>query len=161
MADFVIRRATPDDAGLLSNLNVPIHRIHSDALPQILRPIAANDPAIIAFFSTMLQSPEDTIHILEIEGTPAGYVHTRIIRNQTNPFAHAHQALRVDAISVSPEFQGRGYGKALMEVVTAQAKTLAIQRIVLDVWAFNEQAQEFYAGMGFEPYRYQLEMHLD
>jgi ribosomal protein S18 acetylase RimI-like enzyme len=161
MPDFVIRKATLEDAGLLANLNVPIHRIHSDALPQIFRPITANDPGIIAFFTSMLQSPDDTIHILEVEGVPAGYVHTRIIRNQTNPFAHAHQALRVDAISVSPEFQGQGYGKELMEIAKEQAKTLDIQRIVLDVWAFNEQAQEFYASLGFETYRYQLEMHLD
>lgn len=161
MTDFVIRKATPEDAGLLANLNVPIHRIHSDALPQIFRPITANDPGIIAFFTGMLASPDDTIHILEVEGTPAGYVHTRIIRNSANAFGYPSQALRVDAISVSPEFQGHGYGKALMEVVKEQAKALDIQRITLDVWAFNEQAHEFYDSLGFKTYRYYLEMHLD
>ena len=48
-----------------------------------------------------------------------------------------------------------------MEIVKEQAKALDIQRVVLDVWKFNEQAQEFYDSLGFETYRYQLEMHLD
>ncbi|HEX2621534.1 MAG TPA: GNAT family N-acetyltransferase [Phototrophicaceae bacterium] len=158
--DFLIRKATLDDAKLLAALNVPIQRLHSDAKPEVFKQTTVDDPGIIGFFSAALNNPDDTIYILEAAGVPAGCVYARIIRRPESPFGYASSLILIDQISVNPEFQGRGYGKALMNAVFDLAKAHQIQRVVLDVWAFNTSAIQFYERMGFKFFNYRMDIDL-
>jgi [ribosomal protein S18]-alanine N-acetyltransferase len=54
-------------------------------------------------------------------------------------------------LTVAPEHQGRGYGRALLEAVVAQARAQPAQALLLEVRDSNQRAQALYASRGFEP----------
>jgi len=58
-------------------------------------------------------------------------------------------------IVVDPEYRKRGYGRALMEAIIAQARLQGAQRGYLQVRDSNEIARRLYLGLGFrEEYAY-------
>jgi len=52
-------------------------------------------------------------------------------------------------ICVTPELQGKGFGKALLVQFLAQAKQLAVTKVFLEVRAKNIPAQMLYINHGF------------
>jgi ribosomal-protein-alanine N-acetyltransferase len=52
-------------------------------------------------------------------------------------------------LSVAPEHQGRGLGRALLEAVVAEARALPAARLLLEVREGNERARRLYAARGF------------
>ncbi len=60
------------------------------------------------------------------------------------------QVATVGSIYVNPDFQGRGVGRELMEVVLKAAKEHAFTEATLHVLAANKRAREFYENLGWE-----------
>ena len=58
----------------------------------------------------------------------------------------------IGALFISPEFQGHGLGRKLLEAISSQSKELT-----LAVYADNQQAISFYKKMGFEIIHHQLD----
>ena len=92
----------------------------------------------------MLADPLLWIFIAEEKEQAFGYVLCKLVERDENPFTLAMRYLLVDQISVKPEEQGKGAGKALIEQVERLAQTLGISRVQLDSWAFNLHAHEFF-----------------
>ncbi len=55
------------------------------------------------------------------------------------------------AVWVDPEHRGKGVGDALMSSVIAQARSLGVGRLVLDVGRHNLPARRLYLRHGFSP----------
>ena len=51
-------------------------------------------------------------------------------------------------------------GTALLRFCQAEAERRGFDRLELDVWSFNEDAQKFYEAVGFQAYRSHLELPL-
>ncbi len=68
------------------------------------------------------------------------------------PAAHGE----LEAISVLPEAQGRGIGRALVEHAYAQLAQRGIDTMTVRVIEGNAQARAFYARMGFAPWVVEL-----
>ena len=52
-------------------------------------------------------------------------------------------------LTVAPECQGRGLGRALLEAVVAEARALSAARLLLEVREGNGRARRLYAARGF------------
>jgi ribosomal-protein-alanine N-acetyltransferase len=52
-------------------------------------------------------------------------------------------------LTVAPECQGRGLGRALLDAVVAEARTLPASRLLLEVREGNARARRLYAASGF------------
>ena len=109
-----IHHATSADALLLSTLCMDVQRLHAENHPEIFKMPQSNDYAV-AFFDEMLADPLVRIFIADEDGSALGYVLCKLIERAENPFTFAMRYLLVDQISVRPEVQGRGVGKALIE----------------------------------------------
>jgi GNAT superfamily N-acetyltransferase len=72
------------------------------------------------------------------------------VERDENPFLFARRYLLIDQISVRPEAQGQGVGKALMQQVEVVARELKISRIELGSWDFNTSAHGFFERIGYE-----------
>ncbi|HEX7976225.1 MAG TPA: GNAT family N-acetyltransferase, partial [Anaerolineales bacterium] len=70
-----------------------------------------------------------------------------------NLFCYARRSLYVEQIAVQEEYQGRGFGRALIDAAGRLARELGIPKIELDAWAFNKKAQAFFSARGFEKAR--------
>lgn len=155
-----IRQATLNDAKILAQLNGHVQQIHVDALPHIFKRDIVGDE-LVALHTERLNRNEGRYWIAEDDRQAIGYINALIIDRPENLFRYALQYILVDAMSVNPEYYGSGVADKLMQVVKDWATEIEIQRIVLDVWAFNRRAKRFYEKQGFTTYNYRMELVLE
>ncbi len=159
MNEVVIRRATMADAELLAELNKDVQQIHADAYPKLFKQ-PNNFTEIVADFKTRILSDADGfVLIIEAVGQAVGYIYAKVIMRPENAYIYAQKYMLVDQISIKPAYQNNGYGQKLMQAVLDEAVAQGLHRVLLDMYAFNSNAQQFYAKMGFE--RMKIQMALD
>lgn len=144
-----IRKATIEDAAILSALNVDVQRIHADALPHIFKQPTSDDFAQDFMREQLADREHNYFFIAEQNGEAVGYICARIIERPDNPFMFAWKRLLIDQISVKPAYQGRGTGNLLIQAVRNLAKDRGIGTIALECWEFNQAAQRFFHSQGF------------
>ena len=149
-----IRKASIDDAEMLSKMNVHVQRLHADAYPTLFKQPESDDFAV-SFFNALLKDPEIVIYIAE-EEVPLGYVVLRFVRRIENPFMHAWNYISIDQISVQPEHQGIGIGKALLARSEQTAREEGLDIIGLHSWGFNTDAHEFFYSQGYQIYNLRM-----
>ncbi|MFN8529450.1 MAG: GNAT family N-acetyltransferase [Anaerolineae bacterium] len=145
---LTIRPAVPDDVELLCRLNEPVHELHVKAYPQFFKPYAITDE-MRNFFHVRLTDPTWAGFIAELDEEPVGYVLLQTLRRPENVFVYAMDYISVDQLSVMPEHQRKGIGRALMEAVYTFARANGLSYLVLNVWVFNQDAIGFYERLGF------------
>jgi ribosomal protein S18 acetylase RimI-like enzyme len=154
-----VRRATLDDAHLLAELNTTVQQLHAQARPEIFKPPVAR-VELIMWFETLLSELGTYMFIGEMSGEAIGYMVAKILHRLENPFTYAMDFLLIDQISIRIEYQGKGYGKRLLQAAYDLARTENIKRIILDVWNFNIGAVEFYKRQGFQIFNERMEVRL-
>jgi ribosomal protein S18 acetylase RimI-like enzyme len=146
-----IRVATKQDAALISMLNADVQAIHADALPwrfkqpgpDMFKPTDAEE---------LLSRANHVAFLAHADEMPAGYVVAEIVRRDESAQHHAHATIYVHHISVRPDFQRRGIGRALLDAVKQHGEAIGISTLALDTWSFNEQALTFFRSYGLTPY---------
>src|SRR5690348_2623049 len=113
---IAIRRATVDEAELVSSLNADVQALHAAAQPWLFKPPGPNtfQPADA---EALLRTPVHYVFIAEIAGAPAGYAYAEIVRRPETAFHFAHSLIHLHAISVRPEHRRKGVGDALVTAV--------------------------------------------
>lgn len=154
--EIAIRRARDDDVALLRELNREVQALHAAAEPRQFKPVVAD----LAPFAAMVSDPEAYLFIAEVAGEPAGYCYNKVLRRPDNPFTYAATVVYVDQIAVRSGYWRHGVGAALIGRARELAAELGADRVALDVWAFNERAQGFFAAQGFAPYNQRLRLEL-
>ena len=147
----VVRRATADDAELISSLNADVQAIHAAALPWRFKPPGPETfpPAAAA---GLLANANNLVFIANFDAEPAGYLYAEVIRRAETTFHHGYEMLYLHHISVRPQHRRRGVGNALIAAVRAAGQELGIDLLALDVWTFNDGAGEFFRRHGFTPH---------
>lgn len=83
----------------------------------------------------------ETVFVAELEGTPAGYVAVE----------RTAEVLRVDQLFVSPEHEGEGVGRQLLEFAEGYAIAEGALTLQVVVASGDRRALAFYRGRGFVP----------
>ena len=81
----------------------------------------------------------ETVFVAEVGGAPAGYVAVELLE----------VAARVDQLFVSPEHEGEGVGKRLLEYAEGYAISQGADTLQVVVEDENRRARDFYRGRGF------------
>jgi ribosomal protein S18 acetylase RimI-like enzyme len=114
-----------------------------DDVPAVahIRARAFDEPEQRARGGTELQlaEPGSTIYVAELEGTPVGTICALL----------EHDGVYLRALSVLPEQQGRGYGRAILNDTVGLLRAAGHARISLDVATNNEHALRLYESCGF------------
>ena len=84
---------------------------------------------------------DETVFVAEVGGGPAGYVAVDL----------TPAAARVDQLFVSPEHEGEGVGRRLLEYAEGYAISQGAATLQVVVENENRRAQDFYRGRGFVP----------
>jgi GNAT superfamily N-acetyltransferase len=150
-----IRQATLKEGLLLSALSMDGQGLHAGNHPDVFRMPRSSEFAA-AFFDALLIDPAAQVYIAEENEQAFGYIVCKIVERSETPFTYAMRYLLVDQISVRPEMQSKGVGRALMEQAEVFAKQMNITRMQLDSWAFNTKAHEFFEAMGFKKFYYRF-----
>lgn len=155
-----IRLATVGDAKIVAELNTHVHQIHVEQLPHAFKPPHVDDE-MVALYDHWINQDNANIWIAEDADKPIGYIYAIIYSRPENPFKKAMRYILIDQMSVNPEYYGTGIADMLMQVVTDWAQQEMVDRIILDVWTFNERAKRFYEKQGFVPFIHRMELMLE
>jgi len=109
----LVRRATVEDALAVTALHGYLHRMHTEAHPDIFRVF---DPEVTRpHFEGLLASDDAFIWVAEVEGEAVGYVWANLVHREATELVHEQRALHVQALAVAPRARGAGVGRALMQ----------------------------------------------
>jgi diamine N-acetyltransferase len=143
-----IRPATLDDYDALTALEAEVQAIHVEAMPHIYVPGGVYSRAS---YAELFAAPNNVI-VLAIEaGQAVGYMHYEVKTREASEFTFASKSLHIHALSVKETERRKGYGEALMDYALARAAEHKVDRVTLDVGAFNQAATAFYERLGFAP----------
>jgi len=145
---LTIRRGTPEDAALLSELAA---RTFSETFA------ADNTPENLATYMSAafnvarqtaeLEDPAATVLIAEVDGRAIGYAHLHA--GEAESGIEGANAVELVRLYVSREWLGRRIGEQLMRACIDAAREAGHETIWLGVWERNERAQAFYRKWDF------------
>ena len=143
-----IRRATPDDAGLIADLGA---RTFEASFGADNRPEDMEQYISLNFSEThiaaQLSDPSSIFLLAYAECQAVGYVMLRAGKKPVS--VTGTKPVELVRLYVEEELKGRGYGSALMNSGLEEAKKNGHHTIWLGVWEKNLQAIRFYEKCGF------------
>ncbi len=150
-----IRVATGDDLDALIALNAQVQELHAELEPLHFRAVT-DQGEVRAFLAGILAAPHNSILLAFDEAQPIGYLWFEIQNRARTAFTHPNRQIYVHHIAVNKTARRRGAASALLSKVEDKARSEGICRIVLDTWAANHDAQDFFHANGFAPFNLAL-----
>lgn len=146
MNDLTIRRAQASDIPTLDKLLYQVHKVHSDARPDLFKPGAKKytDEEL----ESILADPATPVFVAQWEGTVLGYafcVHKQLVNDNNMTDI---KTLYIDDLCVDENARGGHIGRALYEYVLDYARSSGCYNVTLNVWADNVGAMKFYETVG-------------
>jgi ribosomal protein S18 acetylase RimI-like enzyme len=132
-----------------------VQRLHAEHHPGLFKMPESEDFAV-SFFEEMRADDAVRIFIAEENGKALGCIVCKLIDRPESPFTFASRILHIDQISIRPDAQGKGAGRALMEQAELLARELDVSRIQLDSYDFNLGAHVFFERMGFQKFSFRF-----
>lgn len=158
MEQLTIRRATMNDIPVLDTLLYQVHKVHSDARPDLFKDGAKKytDDELAAII------PDDNrpIFVAEHDGTVLGYAFCVREDHQDSTNLTDISTLYIDDLCVDENARGMHVGTALYEYVVQYARDHGYYNVTLNAWAANPAAVKFYEKLGMNIYKYGLEQIL-
>lgn len=105
------------------------------------------EPSLWIYIDNFGSKKDDHCLVAEVDGFIVGAVWVRCIR----AFGHVEDSIPEFAISVYPQYRGRGIGRQLMQKMLILLKENGYQKASLAVQKDNA-AVRLYQRVGFEPY---------
>ena len=150
-----VRAATERDIPRLVGLNRLVQDLHVAAHPDVFRP-SSDMPGIEDLFSKSISDTNQHVLVAEVDGVAVGYLCATVEREPAHTFKRDTTRLYVHQIAVDTDRRRRGVGRALFAAAEQIAQDRLINDIALDTWSFNEEAQDFFASLGFSVYKIKL-----
>lgn len=148
ISNFTIRRGTPGDAALLSELGASTFA-ETFAADNTAEDLAAYMATSFSFerVTAELEDPASTFLIAEVEGRAAGYA--KLHDGESEKSVEGANPVELVRLYVSREWLGRGLGEQLMRACVAEAQHAGHETLWLGVWERNARAQAFYRKWNF------------
>lgn len=97
---------------------------------------------------THAAAPTESLQLgAEIDGYLAGFVLARVQRGE---YGRTDSSAAIDVLGVAPESRGQGCGKALMDALTAEARTRGLTHLHSQADWTADELLRFFASSGFE-----------
>jgi len=141
-----IRSARHDDEAFLLSL---LPRLADFPLPdwRTADEIARGDrPILLEALHGRIEHAAILVAELSPGGERAGYVLATTKHDYFTRAAHAH----VEVIAVTPEAEGRGVARALMDAIEEWARRRGYRHVTLNVFGRNARAKALYDSLGYE-----------
>jgi ribosomal protein S18 acetylase RimI-like enzyme len=144
----VLRRATPDDAALLTELGATTF---TETFASANTPDDLTAYLSASFAESIqraeLEDPDTTVYLAERGGEAVGYV---MLRDRPAPRSvGGHDALEIARLYARRSAIGSGVGGALMQRAIDDAQSRGKDALWLGVWEHNERALAFYRRWEF------------
>lgn len=133
-----------------------VQMLHAENEPEIFK---FTDPIDFTTFKELLKNKETKIFISETNDEINGFLIGKII--ETNSHINLSRKLfAIENIAVLKNHQKQNIGKALIETAKIFANHQKCGGLILNVWAFNENAINFYKHLGFTEKSIKMELKI-
>lgn len=144
----VIRNVTSEDYPAVCRLFEEGDALHRHALPNLFRQVLP--PRTKEFVEGFIGN-DNAPMLVAVSGTELiGLVHFHVVAIPDRPVMVSRTYMAVDTLIVGKNYRQRGVGQALMHRVHQWAEAKGIHEIELNVYAFNQEAIDFYKKLGYE-----------
>lgn len=150
---ITIATATTRDADVISALSSEAQSLHAEALPHEFKPTPEATQPVDRILEILTES-DNRIILAHVDDESAGYLYCQIIRRDESWATYERNQVYVHQMAVHSRHREKGVGTALVNAATELASELGIQRLGLDVYAFNTEAISFYKNRGFQVVRH-------
>lgn len=148
MKDLMIRRAVEADLPAINRLLVQVHRIHSEARPDLFR---SDRPGFSPdAFAKMLADASRLILVAEKFGQVLGYLFCVSKPNPDRSLFYNIKTLSIEDLCVDEAARHEHIGARLCEYVFDYGRKQGFYNVVLNVWADNNTALRFYEQIGMK-----------
>ena len=153
----MIRKAELKDLDAVNELRKQVNELHVQGRPDIFKP--GFGPELREHAAMYLTSENNEIFVEERDGRIAGMIMVDYFSKPETPYSMAREFCHIAEICVDRDFRRQGIAHLLMEKAKEEARKRGLNRLELDVWAFND-AIRFYEAEGLKIFRTFLEIEL-
>lgn len=148
MVEIKIRRAKESDIEVIDKLLFEVHKVHSDARPDLFKQGAKKytDEEL----KTIISDENTPVFVAERAEEVLGYafcIHKQFLNNNNMTDV---KTLYIDDLCVDEPARGQHIGTLLYEYVINYAKEHGYYNVTLNVWADNTNAVKFYESIGLK-----------
>lgn len=149
-----IRRGGERDIPQLEKLLYQVHKVHSDARPDIFVPGAKKYGR--EELAAILADDSRPVYVAEEGEAILGYAFC-IFQEPHGGNMQPRKSLYLDDLCVDEACRGSGVGAKLYHYVLERAKAAGCANVTLNVWACNPSAFQFYQKLGLKIQKYGME----
>lgn len=154
--DITVRRAEKKDAKRLCELLETIAQLHHEGRPDIYG--AGGAKYNIKDVEKKIKNKDEIILVAVGEDDEVlGYTMSKIIDVKENGILLGYRKMYIDDVCVDSAYRKLGIGKKLMDATKLEAEKADCHIAELNVWAFNENAINFYKSCGMTVQRMYME----
>lgn len=150
----MIRKMELKDYDQAKNLVYQVHSLHFNNRPDIY---FDGNPLPIKFFENSLNDENSLNYVYEEEDKVVGLIMISKKNNSSVPIIKSRSTYFIEDIVVDGKYRRKGIGKKLFFFIQDKARKENIDAIELNVWAFNEEAINFYESLGMSVKNMKLE----
>jgi ribosomal protein S18 acetylase RimI-like enzyme len=145
---IVVRRAGDEDYEALGPLWREIDELHVRLQPGTFRRGGARAHPRAAY-RALLGASDALLAVAEVDGALGGVIHAQLYDTPPLPLMVPKRRVHVDSLVVASGARRRGIGRRLMAAASDWGREHGAEEILLTVWAGNDEAERFYARLGF------------
>lgn len=153
--DLTVRYAKFDELSRVNELRRAVSELHAKGRPDIFRSGFCEELQQRVY--TLFDTPQYDVIVACLDGEICGFAIVQYVDRSESAYMRARRFYHIEEFGVDEKCRCHGVGTALLAFCKAEAKQKGFDRLTLDVWAFNEDAQQFYASADFQIYRCDLE----
>lgn len=155
----MVRFAQKRDLARVNELRRQVNDLHANGRPDIFKPGFCQELQDRVY--ELWRSRDSGVIVAERDGLVCGMACVEYLTRPASPYNRERKIYHVAEFGVDPAFRRQGVGRELMEFMRDDARERGFTRIELDMWTFNEGAQQFYEAIGFQTFRRFMEWELE
>ncbi len=151
-----VRFAREDELERVNELRHQVNDLHVAGKPEVFKPGFSD--ALRNYIYTVFNHPQKKVIVCERAGVICGFAILGRILKPESPYTYAKDSLDIDEFGVDESCRRQGVGTEMVAFIRDFAAKEGFGRIELNMWEFNQDALEFYEGLGFKTYRRYMEI---
>lgn len=151
--DIVIRKATVADLEFVQELSQELFRVELVRDPLLNMDWSMGEEGRKTFLSRITEENRFCF-VAETNGEIVGYTTASVL--PILPWRPVKR-LEMENLIVTEKYRGQRIGEKLAQILFDLAKSLGLERVMVEAYAANEHALSFYKRVGFVPDSLQLE----
>lgn len=155
MNSIKIRRAEERDIPAIAALLLQVHKVHSDARPDLFK--AGARKYRDGELRQILADDGRPVFVAEEDGAILGYAFCIHQQHPAGSSMTDVKTLYIDDLCVDEAVRGRHTGSLLYRHVLDYARQHGYYNVTLNVWAANTGALRFYEKLGLKPQKIGME----